>query len=178
MDYRVRSLVSEDLEEFRQHFQRHRGESGRGEPHFMPFAPGDPHGPTGLRPERLELSLSERSWQRWFVARPPGSDEIIGHANLEGDGLKVGLHRCELGIGVERPHRGHGVGRVLLQTALDFARQQATLRWVDLRVFGQNTAGQRLYGRMGFVEIGRIADRFRIEGESIDDVLMTLDVTS
>lgn len=137
----IEPLTLESVDESRDHFERHRAESGRGDPHFMPFEPDDPEGPRGLDVEGLARPLSERGWQRWFVARDPASG-IIGHVNLKGDGLKVGLHRCELGIGIERPYRGHGLGRSLTRTAIDFARRADSLAEIRDRL-PQETAGAR-----------------------------------
>jgi len=173
----IRPLTRDDLTPFEAHFHRHRAESGRGDHHFMPFAPGDPNGPRGLDPEALRLPLDAPGWQRWFVATVTSEDLIIGHVNLKGDGLRAGLHRCELGIGIERGYRSQGLGRRLMNTAIAYARDEPRLAWVDLRVFGHNAAGRALYGSLGFVEVGTLLDRFRIEGQQIDDVIMTLAVS-
>jgi RimJ/RimL family protein N-acetyltransferase len=162
-----------NLGPFHAHFRRHRAESGRGDAHFMPFAPDDEDGPKGLAVEGLARSLRELRWQRWFLATTDQGD-VVGHVNLKSDGVRVGLHRCELGIGIERAYRRQGLGRRLMQTAIEFARDAETLSWVDLRVFAHNAAGRALYRSLGFVEIGTLVDRFRIEGQRIDDVLMTL----
>jgi RimJ/RimL family protein N-acetyltransferase len=61
-----------------------------------------------------------------------------------------------------------------MNTAIEFAHDSRILMWIDLRVFAHNTAAHALYRSLGFVEIGTVPDRFRIEGESIDDILMTL----
>ncbi len=170
----LRPLIAEDRAEFRAHFERHRAESGRGEPHFLPFAPDDPEGPKGFDFSTLDRSLDEPGWQRGWVAVVQGG--IVGHVDLKGDGLRAGFHRCELGIGVERAHRGGGLGRRLMETAIEFARGAPTLDWVDLRVFAHNAAGRALYRRLGFVELGTLVDRFRIGSRSVDDVIMTLSV--
>lgn len=173
----IRPLTRDDLSLFEAHFNRHRAESGRGDHHFMPFAPDDPQGPRGLDAAALHLPLDEPGWQRWFVATVTDEERIIGHVNLKGDGLRTGLHRCELGIGVERGYRSHGLGRRLMNTAIAFARSDPRLAWIDLRVFGHNRVGRALYGALGFVEVGTLIDRFRVEGQQIDDVIMTLAVT-
>ncbi len=171
----IEPLSAENVDEARAHFDRHRAESGRGDPHFMPFEPDDPEGPRGLDAEALVRPLTERGWQRWFIARDTSST-VVGHVNLEGDGLAVGLHRCELGIGIERPHRGHGLGRRLVSTAIEYAREVESLAWIDLRAFAHNEAALALYRSLGFVEMGRLEDRFRIGATSVDDVIMALDV--
>lgn len=172
----IREMSIGDIPAYRAHFERHRAESGRGDPHFMPFELDDASGPTGLDPESLENGLDEPAWQRWFVALPDATDTIVGHVNLKGDQLATGLHRCELGIGIEREYRGAGLGRRLMLRALDFAHGEPALHWVELRVFGHNQAAQALYRELGFRECGRIRDRFRIAGQVIDDVIMVLEV--
>lgn len=98
----------------------------------------------------------------------------MGHVELSGSPLAVGLHRCEPGIGLERSHRGSGLGRALMNQALGFARAAPILEWVDLRVFAHNTAARRLYTSLGFSELGTTPDQFRIAGEPIDDIHMAL----
>ncbi len=169
-------LAPVDVPLFEAHFTRHRAESGRGEPHFMPFEPDDAHGPKGLSPERLALSLRDIGWQRWFVAWAEPETTIVGHVDLKGSDLVVGLHRCELGIGIERAYRGRGLGKQLMQTAIEFAVDAPTIGWLDLRVFAHNQPARTLYKQLGFRELGTLVDCFRISGASIDDVIMTLAV--
>ena len=176
MNTHVRPLDEAHVPLCLEHFQRHWGESGRGgDKHFMPFAPGSADGPKGLNPSALNMGLHVVGWQRWWVLMAD-TDGIVGHANLKSDGLWTGLHRCELGIGLERPYRGKGYGRRLMDAAIEFARAASSLKWIDLRVFAHNTAGIELYKSMGFTEIGTVRDRFRIEDAVIDDVIMTLSV--
>jgi len=177
-DVLIELVGSDDLTLLAEHNARHRAESGRGELHFMPFVPGEEAGPRKRRPEPLGLPLSEPGWERVFAAFADGRSRIVGEVNLTGDALRTGLHRCELGIGIERSHRGHGLGRRLMQTAIDFVREAPEIAWLDLKVFAHNKAARALYAALGFQEVGTVVDRFRIEGESIDDVIMTLDVRS
>jgi len=177
MDLRIQPLTRRDLTRFDQHFARHRWESGRGDYHFMPFEPGDPEGPRGLDARLFELPLHAPGWQRWWVAWAPAGDRIVGHVNLKGDHLKTSLHRCELGIGIERAYRKHGLGRRLMDLAIAYCRQAPSVAWLDLRVFGHNENARALYRDLGFVELGVIEDRFRIGSDHIADVIMTLDVS-
>ena len=71
----------------------------------------------------------------------------------------------------------HGLlGRRLLDTAIAFTRSVDTLQWIERRVFSHNAAARQLYRSLGFSEVGTLVDRFRIDGETIDDMIMTLDV--
>ena len=69
-----------------------------------------------------------------------------------------------------------GLGKLLVQEAVAWARAQPGLDWIDLGVFSHNTAAIHVYQGAGFAEIGRVEDRFRIQGGSVDEVLMAIKV--
>jgi RimJ/RimL family protein N-acetyltransferase len=171
----VRPYLPEDRESFRAHFVRSMDESGNSEPPFNPFEPGAEDLPRDFNFEGLVLPFSANGWLRLWVAVHE-RDGVVGHLDLKGAKLAVGLHRCLLGIAIERPHRGGGLGRRLMQAAIDFARGEPALEWIDLSVFSHNTGARALYQDLGFTELGEIEDKFRISGESITDVLMALDL--
>jgi RimJ/RimL family protein N-acetyltransferase len=88
---------------------------------------------------------------------------ICGHADLRARPERAASHRCLLGMGVHRDARRQGLGGQLLDTALDWARTQPGLDWVDLEVLSNNVPARRLYERCGFVFAGELPDLFRIE---------------
>lgn len=154
---------------------RHVRESGTGGIHFMPRAPDDPAAPPGPAPDALARPLTEPGWQRWWIAVAVGGD-VIGHCDLKGPRLETELHRAVLGIGLETPYRRRGLGTALILEAIEFAQAAETIDWVDLGVFGNNEPALALYRWIGFRQTGVIPDRFRIAGQSVDDVQMTLAV--
>jgi ribosomal protein S18 acetylase RimI-like enzyme len=76
-------------------------------------------------------------------------------------------------MGVEGTYQRQGWGRLLIERAIEWASLSRKVDWIDLRVFGTNVGAQQLYAKMGFVEVGRMKDQIRIDGESIEDVRMT-----
>jgi len=177
MKIKINVIRSQDLALFDAHFARHRAESGRGDYHFMPFEPHDPKGPRGIDKATIDLPLTEIGWQRWWIASVEDGQKIIGHLDLKGGRLATSLHRCVLGIGIERAYRGLGLGKRLMLEAVAFTRAAPTLSWLDLNVFAHNTNARSLYANLGFEEIGILKDQFRVVNESIDDVMMTLSVS-
>jgi RimJ/RimL family protein N-acetyltransferase len=168
----IRALTLDDLVRFQDHISRLRAESGRGDEPFTPVTPADRREPK-VDVDAFARPLTEPRWRRAFgVVTEDGG--IVGAVELKGDEFRAGLHRCELGIGIERPYRRLGFGRQLLEKAIDFARASSTIDWIDLYVFGHNVAARALYRNLGFKEAGTVADRFRIDGRSIDDVIMSM----
>ncbi|HVA29252.1 MAG TPA: GNAT family N-acetyltransferase [Candidatus Baltobacteraceae bacterium] len=93
---------------------------------------------------------------------------IVGNLAVYPD-LNVGF---QLGMLVAASHRGRGVGRALLEHALDWAREHA-IPAVHLFVFPHNDRAIALYRSMGFVQIERYpADVKRASGEVWDTLLM------
>jgi GNAT superfamily N-acetyltransferase len=121
-----------------------------------------------------------QGWQR-----PPGdggwrrawgafaAEHIIGHADLTADPIPTASHRVTLGMGVEQAYHRQGLGRSLLGMAVSVARAHRFC-WLDLRVFAANTPAIALYQKVGFIETGRVEDRFRIDDVSITDISMSL----
>jgi RimJ/RimL family protein N-acetyltransferase len=77
-------------------------------------------------------------------------------------------------IGVLEPYRRQGVAGELLDAAIRWAASQDSLTWLDSEVFGHNEPALRLHRKLGFAEVARVVDMYRIDGAPIDDVRLTL----
>lgn len=116
-------------------------------------------------------ALNEEHWSRSFVA--VSGEKVLGHIHLKN--LFSGtLHRAQLGMGLEIPIRGQGIGKKLLTMAIDWARKEESLHWIDLSFFAHNLPARKLYTSCGFKELFTYEDRLRVSGTSIDDVFMML----
>jgi RimJ/RimL family protein N-acetyltransferase len=168
----IKELTPLSFPALAEHFMRHRAESGADGVHFMPFAPDDPNGPTGACADRAFWPVDKPGWQRWFCAHNTDSGNIVGHVDLKSDPLRAGLHWCHLGIGIEAEYRGQGLGDRLMDVAIGFVEAHPGLACIELRVFSGNTPAIALYRKKGFTELGTLKDRFRLQGRSIDDIVM------
>lgn len=180
-DWSIREAVPADLDAFVEHLLCYEAgwDAASGELPYGPYDTGDDTTPEQRRTrvrERWARSMDEPSWGRTMLAEVGGA--IVGHVDLHGDFLKTGLHRTRLGVGVEAPHRGAGVGRALVEAAIDWCRAQPRLAWLELGVFVGNDRARGLYERLGFRSTGVVPDRFRVDGRSIDDEWMVLDVST
>jgi ribosomal protein S18 acetylase RimI-like enzyme len=70
--------------------------------------------------------------------------------------------------------RGRGIGRALLQAAVDHARTREGLHRIGLAVTTTNAPARGLYRAFGFAGYGVEPDAYRIDGRSYDSELMTL----
>ncbi len=171
----IRRLDLEDLPAYRAHLERHFAESGSGEPAFAPFSkslPVDFQRWQGLCAVQLSLPLRSPNWRRtWCLWQ---DESVVGHVELNGPELPVSLHRAQLGVGLERPHRRRGLGANLMQTAISWAQAQDEIDWLDLTVFAHSAPAIALYSKLGFRQVSLRQDRHRIDGESVDEVMMVL----
>jgi RimJ/RimL family protein N-acetyltransferase len=169
----IRLLRVSDVRAAGKHIERHALESGRGSDIvFAPFADLDRDAYEELREESWRRATDVPGWERCFGAFV--EERVVGHVDLTGGSLYSALHRARLGIGVEREFRGQGVGTALIAAALAWARRERKLRWIELSVFAHNQRALLLYERLGFREIGRTPDAYRVGEHRIDDVHMAL----
>lgn len=175
MTVSIRLLRTSDLRAAGRHIERHAHESGRdGDIVFAPFWEFDRDAYEASRYESWRRALDLPGWERCWAAMV--EDKAIGHLDLTGGHLYSSLHRARLGIGVERAYRAQGIGSALLEAAIRWAKAERELSWVDLSVFAHNERARALYERLGFRETGRTLDAYRVHGQSIEDVHMTLRV--
>lgn len=79
-----------------------------------------------------------------------------------------------LGMFVALPYRERGIGRALLMSVLDAARERG-LKSIGLHVFPHNERAIGLYRSVGFVESARVDQAVpRSSGEVWDTIRMTL----
>ena len=111
-----------------------------------------------------------------FVATTPDG-RPVGRLSASRDPHPASAHVADIGIMVAADWRGRGVGRALLQAAVDWARSAGVLK-LEIHVFPHNEAAQRLYERFGFVREGyRRRHYCRANGQLVDAILMAYDVS-
>ena len=110
-----------------------------------------------------------------FVAeRSDGA--IIGRLSLARDQHPASAHVADLGLMVAKDARGHGVGRALLEAAVEWA-QGAAIRKLELHVFPWNEPAIQLYERFGFEREGYRKRHYQRAGDDVDAILMALRVS-
>ncbi len=81
-------------------------------------------------------------------------------------------HVASMGMSVRDDWQGRGIGKALVQAAVDLADQWLALSRVELNVFVDNEPAIRLYERFGFKVEGTLAAAALREGRFVDVLMM------
>jgi len=96
---------------------------------------------------------------------------VIGRLSVSRDTHPASAHVADLGLMVAADARRQGVGRALLEAAVEWARG-AGIRKLELHVFPWNEAAIALYDAFGFEREGYRKGHYRRADEDVDAILM------
>lgn len=85
-------------------------------------------------------------------------------------------HRCDMAIALYQEHCGFGIGSIMLETVLRFAKE-AGYEQVELEVVSSNTKAIKLYEKYGFKKYGTKPDNMKYSDgsyASMDWMMMKL----
>lgn len=99
--------------------------------------------------------------------------EVLGYVRLgRATPLSASDHvRTIDGLAVSPAAQGAGVGRKLVEAAIEEAGQRGASK-VTLRVLAHNEVARRLYARTGFEVEGTLRGEFVLDGRPVDDLLL------
>jgi RimJ/RimL family protein N-acetyltransferase len=104
-------------------------------------------------------------------------DEVVGRLSVARDPHPASAHVADLGLVVAADHRRRGIGRLLLDQSVAWARA-AGVRKLELHVFPWNEPAIRLYERYGFLREGVRRGHYRRDGVDVDALLMAYHLPS
>ncbi|MHC4464030.1 MAG: GNAT family N-acetyltransferase [Planctomycetota bacterium] len=131
--------------------------------------------------EEFEMTVEkEREWIQEHIDHPARivlvaelAGSIAGGLGFENSSRKRLEHHGILHMGVHPQFRDKGVGTALVQSLIDWAKQNPIVEKLCLIVFATNEPAIRLYKKMGFLEEGRRLRHVTIaDGEYVDAILM------
>lgn len=96
---------------------------------------------------------------------------IVGRLSISRDLHPASPHVADLGLMVAASHRRRGVGRALLDRAVEWARS-AGVHKLELHVFPWNAPALALYEGYGFVREGLRHGHYLRDGAEVDAILM------
>ena len=120
--------------------------------------------------KEISSSGQKRSWGVFNDKKVAGSTSLKSYPN------KAQAHRAVLELGIEADFQGLGYGKKLTEIVLTWAKNQNSLKWIDLNVFARNQKARKLYSKVGFYEVGRFQDFYDVKNHKIDNIRMTLEL--
>jgi ribosomal protein S18 acetylase RimI-like enzyme len=133
---------------------------------YLAFLEGPPINTT----RDFVLQNIEGNWPH-FIAVCDGC--VIGWCDISSLDRPVFAHVGSLGIGVLAAYRGQGIGKKLMQAAIQQAEQKGLTR-IELTVREQNKPAIALYKKLGFEEEGVHKNAVCIEGKYENHIFMAL----
>lgn len=135
-----------------------------------------------LTPEEMkQMDLAyEEKWIKSFeanggvllVAEVEG--QIVGLLNLNRGARLRTRHTGVMGISVRKDYWNQGIGTKLIQSVLEWAKEQDGLEIIHLSVLKHNERAIYVYKKMGFQIVGERPRNLKYEdGTYADDVLMS-----
>ena len=108
-----------------------------------------------------------------YVAETPGG--VVGRLSVGRDPHPASHHVADLGLMVAEGYRRRGIGRALLEAAVDWARAAGVTK-LELHVFPHNEGAIALYDRFGFEREGYRKRHYRRPDGYVDAILMAYEV--
>ena len=88
-------------------------------------------------------------------------DCLVGACSLMSMGPQLRFaHRCGIAIALFKDYWGHGIGKLMLETLLEAAKE-AGYEQAELEVVSGNDRAKALYENLGFVKYGELPDNMK-----------------
>jgi RimJ/RimL family protein N-acetyltransferase len=100
---------------------------------------------------------------------------LVGVVGLVRETRQKERHKANIyGMFVAAAHRRRGIGRALMERALDSARHIRGLRQIRIGVVSTNKPAVRLYESLGFRVYGEEKDALRVGGKFYDELFLAV----
>ncbi|VBB07585.1 acyl-coa n-acyltransferase [Lucifera butyrica] len=142
-----------------------------GESDFLTFNAGEFDESVEFQRMIIE-ELNDKTYGLFLIAEMDG--EVAGNLTFRlGMRTKVS-HAGEFGLTVKKQYWNLGIGRILIQTLIDWAHDSGNVRKINLKVREDNWRGIALYKKLGFSQEGILKREFYSKGVFFDALAMGL----
>ena len=100
------------------------------------------------------------------------NDVFIGNIDLTGSERSKTFHTGMIGMGINEKWRNQGLGKILIESVIEWAKNNSKIEIIWLDVYTSNQMGYNLYKKTGFKVSGVIKDFFKEEENYIDKIQM------
>ena len=120
---------------------------------------------------QIQTRARERFSFQWGIARR-SDDELLGTCSLYR--LDFENRRSEVGFALGQAHWGRGYGSEAVRLAVAYAFDVLRFERLEADVDPRNAASLRSLERLGFSREGYLRERYHVNGEAQDSVLLGL----
>src|SRR5687768_1988791 len=117
-----------------------------------------------------EVGASDNSIM--LVAEVEG--RIVGMLGCFGGKRRASRHSAGLGVTLLKEYRGQGIGTLLMERVIEWAKGTGVLTRIELEVYPHNARARHLYEKCGFVVEGVKHNAYIKSGRYMDVVMMAL----
>lgn len=107
-----------------------------------------------------------------FIAEVDG--KLVGKIDFKNGNNEKISHQGAIAMIILPEYRNYGIGRALLETLINWAKNNSKIEKVCLEVMEDNLGAIKLYKNLGFFEEGRKAKGVKLESGYQDLILMAL----
>ena len=135
------------------------------------------HADEALYTNTLQLPMPSKTLWRKRLADIPDNmhmlvaeieGEVVGSLGLQTMTSKRQRHVASFGVSVKTAAQGNGVGRALINAALDLADNWLDIRRIEITTYTDNTGAIGLYKSLGSVIEGEMLDYAYRNGEYVN----------
>lgn len=101
-------------------------------------------------------------------------DALVTLANYGGSAKPRLRHNIGVGLTVRRDHWRMGIGKIMLETLIECAKETGIVKNIQLEVRADNAGAIRLYERLGFQHAGKRSREMLVDGQYFDSLCMEL----
>ena len=124
--------------------------------------------------EKLIQSYDENLNSTMFIALD--SNQVVSVGNLSASKRERTKHVSVLGISVLKSHWNMGIGKQMMNTLIEFAKQAPDTKAIHLEVRSDNLVAIHLYESVGFKKNSTIPEMMHIQDNYCDIDLMILNL--
>lgn len=119
-------------------------------------------------------SMNQTTHSRMYIAKD--ASKIVATAHIQGKTKIRTRHKAVIGISVLKDYWGQGIGSILMNKLIDFAKSNNHIEIIYLEVISTNTRAINLYKKFGFITYATDGSSTKVGNQYFDNLLMRLDL--
>jgi RimJ/RimL family protein N-acetyltransferase len=164
----IREAVADDAAAVKEYIERVSGQSD-----FLSFGAGEFE--MGEAEEREFLGKCQAAPNELYILGQL-DETIVSTLNFNAGHRPRTRHTGEFGVTVEESFWGLGIGSLMIDAMIRWARQTGLVKKINLRVRTDNPRAIALYQRKGFVHEGTIRREIILDGQFFDNHWMGMEL--